>query len=140
MKAVSIEEKPQQPESDYAVTGLYFYDNSVVEIAKNLSPGYRGEYEITDINKKYLELNQLRVQILPRGSSWLDTGTVQSLMQASQYIQIIEERQGLKIGCIEEIAYRMNFISQEQLIKLAQPLKKSGYGDYLLKIAQENDE
>lgn len=139
-KAISIEEKPQQPESDYAVTGLYFYDNSVVEIAKNLSPGYRGEYEITDINKKYLELNQLRVQILPRGSSWLDTGTVQSLMQASQYIQIIEERQGLKIGCIEEIAYRMNFISQEQLIKLAQPLKKSGYGDYLLKIAQENDE
>jgi len=136
-KALSIEEKPVKPKSNYAVTGLYFYDNSVIEIAKNLSPSPRGEYEITDVNKKYLEQNKLKVQILPRGSSWLDTGTVASLMQASQYIQIIEERQGFKIGCIEEIAFRIGYINKEQLVKLAEPLKKSGYGNYLLQVAAE---
>jgi glucose-1-phosphate thymidylyltransferase len=134
-KAISIEEKPQQPKSNYAVPGLYFYDNSVIEMAKNLQPSARGEYEITDINKIYLERKQLEVAILDRGTAWLDTGTFTSLMQASQYVQVIEERQGLKIGCIEEIAYNMGFIDKEQLIQVATPLIKSGYGSYLLELA-----
>jgi glucose-1-phosphate thymidylyltransferase len=133
-RALSIEEKPQHPKSNYAVPGLYFYDNNVVDIAKNLAPSARGEYEITDINKKYLELGQLTVQKLDRGTAWLDTGTFASLMQAGQYVQVIEERQGLKIGCIEEIAYRMGFINKEQLHELANPLLKSGYGTYLMSL------
>jgi len=130
--ALSIEEKPAQPKSNYAVPGLYFYDNSVIEVAKNLKPSARGEYEITDVNKYYLERGALKVGLLDRGTAWLDTGTHQSLMQAGQFIQVIEERQGLKIGCPEEIAYEMGFINEDQLREQAERLKKSGYGEYLL--------
>jgi glucose-1-phosphate thymidylyltransferase len=133
-KAISIEEKPVQPKSSYAVPGLYFYDNSVVAIAKNIAPSARGEYEITDVNKVYLQQGNLKVSILNRGTAWLDTGTFASLMQAGQFVQVIEERQNLKIGCIEEVAYRMGYINKEQLHAIAQPLAKSGYGEYLLKL------
>lgn len=134
MNAISIEEKPDKPKSNYAVPGLYFYDNSVVEIAKNLQPSARGEYEITDVNAEYLRRGQLKVAVLSRGTAWLDTGTFPSLMQAGQFVQVIEERQGLKIGCIEETAYQNGFISAEELRALAEPLLKSGYGDYLMNL------
>lgn len=133
-KAVSIEEKPEHPKSNFAIPGLYFYDNSVIEVAKNLKPSARGEYEITDVNKYYLEAGKLQVSILDRGTAWLDTGTHASLMQAGQFVQVIEERQALKIGCIEEIAYRKGFITKDQLHKLAEPLLKSGYGKYLMNL------
>jgi glucose-1-phosphate thymidylyltransferase len=132
--AKSIEEKPSTPKSNYAVPGLYFYDNSVVEIAKNIAPSARGEYEITDVNRVYLETNSLKVAVMNRGTAWLDTGTFDSMMQASQFIQVIESRQGMKVGCPEEIAYRMGFITEEHLRTIAEPLRKSGYGEYLLSI------
>ncbi len=134
MNALSIEEKPLNPRSNYAVPGLYFYDNSVIEIAKKLKPSARGEYEITDVNSEYLRRKKLKVSMLSRGTAWLDTGTFPSLMQAGQFVQVIEERQALKIGCIEEIAYRNGFISKEQLMEIAKPLVKSGYGTYLMSI------
>lgn len=133
-KVISIEEKPKKPKSNYAVPGIYFYDNEVVEIAKNLKPSSRGEYEITDINKEYLKSGKLKVSELSRGTAWLDTGTFQSLIQAQQFVQVIEERQGLKIGCIEEVAYHKGFINDKQLRKIAQPLLKSGYGEYLMNL------
>lgn len=136
-KALSIEEKPSQPKSNFAVPGLYFYDNSVVEVAQSLKPSARGEYEITDVNKHYLEEGKLSVQVMDRGVAWLDTGTHQSLMQAGQFIQVIEERQGLKIGCIEEIAFKKGYINEEQLEKIAQPFISSGYGTYLLNLLNE---
>ena len=134
MNAISIEEKPKQPKSNYAVPGLYFYDNSVVEVAKNIKPSQRGEYEITDINRYYLNINKLKVCKMDRGTAWLDTGTFKSLIDATQFVQVIEERQGLKVGCIEEIAYQMGFIDKTQLAKIAEPLLKSGYGQYLLNL------
>jgi glucose-1-phosphate thymidylyltransferase len=137
LKALSIEEKPEKPKSNYAVPGLYFYDNTVVEIAKNIAPSARGEYEITDVNRVYLERGQLEVGVMDRGTAWLDTGTFESLMQAGQFIQVIEERQSLKIGCIEEIAFRQGFISKDELLIIAEPLVKSGYGKYLVRITEE---
>ena len=137
LKAISIEEKPKHPKSNFAVPGLYFYDNTVIDVAKNIKPSARGEYEITDVNRYYLEKGKLKVGVLSRGVAWLDTGTFSSLLQASQFVEVIENRQGLKIGCIEEVAYRMNFIDGEQLEKIAQPLVKSGYGEYLLNLIHD---
>ena len=137
-KALSIEEKPSQPKSNYAVPGIYFYDNNVVNIAKNIKPSDRGELEITDINKEYLKRGKLKVSILDKGTAWLDTGTFNSLMQASQFVEVIEERQGLKIGAIEEAAYSSGFISASQLLKLAKPLLKSGYGKHLISLVKQN--
>jgi len=136
--AISIEEKPDQPKSSYAVPGLYFYDNEVVAIARDLKPSPRGEYEITDVNKEYLRRGKLKVSILDRGTAWLDTGTFDSLMQASQFVQVIEQRQGIKIACIEEIAFRKGYITKDQLITVAQPLLKSGYGQYLMNVLKES--
>ena len=133
-KAVSIEEKPENPKSNYAVPGLYFYDNDVISIAKSIQPSARGEYEITDVNKEYLRRGKLKVGILDKGTAWLDTGTFSSLMQAGQFVQVIEERQGLKIGCIEESAFRSGFINLEDLRNIAKPLIKSGYGEYLMEL------
>ena len=138
-KVVSIEEKPADPKSNYAVPGLYFYDNDVVEIAKNITPSHRGELEITDVNREYLKRGKLKVGVFDRGTAWLDTGTIQSLMQAGQFVQVIEERQGMKIGAIEEVAYRMGYIDREQLIKIAEPLRKSGYGEYLMRLVSLPD-
>ena len=135
LKVLSIEEKPKNPNSNYALPGLYYYDNSVVEIAKNIRASARGEYEITDVNKAYLNEGKLDVRLLGRGTAWLDTGTFQSLMQANQYVQVIQERQGRKIGCIEEAAYKMDYINKSQLLAIAEPLRKSGYGEYLVKLA-----
>ena len=132
--AISIEEKPKNPKSNYAVPGLYFYDNSVVDVAKNIKPSQRGEYEITDVNKHYLEAKQLKVSKMQRGTAWLDTGTFKSLIDATQFVQVIEDRQGQKIGCIEEVAYKMGFIDAAQLEKIATPLLKSGYGEYLMRL------
>ena len=137
MHAISIEEKPKHPKSSYAVPGIYFYDNEVVEIAKNLKPSARNEYEITDVNKEYLRRGKLKVSIMDRGTAWLDTGTFDSLMQASQFVQVIEQRQGIKIACIEEIAYRKGFITKQQVKTMAEPLFKSGYGQYLMNIIHE---
>ncbi|KYG78133.1 MULTISPECIES: glucose-1-phosphate thymidylyltransferase RfbA [Roseivirga] len=134
MNAISIEEKPENPKSNWAVPGIYFYDNQVVEIAKNLKPSPRGELEITDVNRKYLEMGKLKVSTMDRGTAWLDTGTIDSLMQAGQFVQILEKRQGIKISCIEEIAYRMGYITAEKLQEIAKPLEKSGYGEYLLNL------
>ena len=136
-KVISLEEKPLSPKSNYAIPGLYFYDNSVIDVAKKIKPSARGEYEITDINKYYLSKGKLDVKVLSKGSVWLDTGTINSLMQANQYVQVVEERQGRKIGCIEEAAYYSGFINKDQLLKLAEPLIKSGYGDYLVSIANQ---
>lgn len=138
-EVLSIEEKPTEPKSNFAVPGLYFYDNDVIDIAKNLEPSPRGEYEITDVNKEYFKRGKLKVGMMRRGTAWLDTGTFASLMQAAQFVKVIEERQGLKIGCIEEIAYREGFIDKAQLRTLAEPLQKSGYGDYLLKLINRRD-
>jgi len=134
--AVSIEEKPKKPKSNFAVPGLYFYDNSVLEVARNIKPSARGEYEITDVNKYYLEAGKLKVGVLGRGTAWLDTGTFSSLLQAGQFVEVVEERQGLKIGCIEEVAYNMGFIGENDLRRIAEPLLKSGYGEYLLNIIE----
>ncbi|GAB2679803.1 glucose-1-phosphate thymidylyltransferase RfbA [Flavihumibacter cheonanensis] len=136
-QVISIEEKPARPKSNYAVPGLYFYDNAVIEIAANLQPSPRGEYEITDVNKEYLKRGKLKVSIMDRGTAWLDTGTFDSLMQAAQFVQVIEQRQGIKVACIEEIAWRKGFINNEQLEKIAQPLLKSGYGQYLMAVLKE---